>query len=98
IGRRSDSSSPGFFTGGIDEVEIFRRVLTPDEIHDLATRLKCKSEVPHVPKSVPVCISRPSVAMPITLCNWQGTQGKIRWSLAGLPVSSGCSVAGPVSF
>jgi hypothetical protein len=38
IGRRSDSASPSFFSGLIDELEIYKRVLLPSEIQALRRR------------------------------------------------------------
>lgn len=98
IGRRSDSATPGSFTGSIDEVEIFRRVLSLQEIQAIYDPGKCERGVPHVAPYVPICLGRASVATPITLCNWTGLTQTIRWSLAGLGTSAGCSVNGPTSF
>jgi uncharacterized repeat protein (TIGR01451 family) len=98
IARRSDSSSPGFFNGGIDEVEIFRRVLTQQEVQNIFGLGKCKRATPHVQKSIPVCQGKTSVATPITLCNASGVTDTIRWSLAALGTQAGCSIAGPDTF
>lgn len=97
ISRRSDSTNPGFFTGGIDEVEIFRRVLSQQEIQDIMNLRKCKRPKCHTQWDIPMCKKQKKVTTPITICNYSGVPDTFTWSLAGSPPSGACTVT-PTSF
>jgi hypothetical protein len=93
-----------FFTGGLDEIEIFRRVLSPQEIDDLyraGPAGKCRSRI-HVPWDVRFCTGDESVEVEVEVCNdgpsvqtyeISGAQGLPAGSLGG-----SCQQNGPQSF
>jgi len=105
IGKRSDSSTSGFFTGWIDELEIFRRKLNDAEILTLyQTGLsgvgKCKPARCHLPPTTGMSKSQKSAVVSVTICNNSGSPDTFRWSLA--PVvgtgASPCEANGPSIF
>lgn len=97
IGRRSDSGG-GFFRGGIDEVEIFRRVLTATEINNIFTLGKCKSPTCSTPATNSLCLNQTQKTVPFTICNWGSAPDTFNWSLAPLPMGTGCTAPGPTTY
>ncbi len=98
IGRRSDSAAGAFFRGDIDEVEVFRRVLTATEVNDIAKRGKCKTPTCQTPSTNTLCVNQASKVVPFTICNWGPAPDTFHWSLAPLPAGAGCSVPGPTTY
>ncbi len=99
IGQAYDGSSAAF-NGSIDEVEIFRRALTPAEVAALyaaGTRGKCKDAC-YVPWDVPMCSNATSATTNLTICNYSTAPVTYNYSLVGLPTGPGCSFAGPTVF
>ncbi|MFZ4574201.1 MAG: LamG-like jellyroll fold domain-containing protein [Phycisphaerales bacterium] len=96
IGRRSVSND-GYFNGCLDELEIFKRALTPAEIMGLFTANaagKCKDTVA-TNWDIPFCNGQQQVSTYVTICNNHATPQTYVGSFAGLPSGPGCSVAGP---
>ncbi|MGE0481371.1 MAG: LamG domain-containing protein [Phycisphaerae bacterium] len=100
IGSRSFAVS-GVWNGCIDEVEIFRRALTPGEVLDIfnAGALgKCKDKC-HVPWDSPFCRNATSIVVKVTICNCGPTPQTYNLALVGLPANPpGCTIAGPTVF
>jgi len=92
---------PGFivgipFAGAIDDVQLYRCCLTPDQIFALRTDLAYCNETCRVPTILTASFS--SVNTTLTLCNYAPTPQTYTWSIAGLPAGPGCSVNGPTVF
>jgi len=100
VGAGSFPAPNSFFRGGIDEVEIFNRVLTPAEILSLwsaKTAGKCKIKC-----SIPWDVSFPPNAQCITImasiCNQSGVPQTVNWVAAGpmpFPIPNGGFVLPP---
>lgn len=99
IGQAFDGSSSAF-NGWIDEVEIFKRALTPTEVAALyaaGPRGKCKDAC-YVPWDVPMCANAVSASTNLTICNYSSSPVTYTYTLTGLPTGPGCSFPGPTSF
>ena len=102
---------PGFpassgFRGCIDEVELFNSAGSSTPILPAATVAaiysaggngKCPEYV-LMPQVTTICKTQTSVQACFNICNNSATPRSYHWSLAGMPVGPGCSVAGPVTF
>jgi len=90
-----DMSIGNGFQGGIDEVEFFRRALTPQEvlsIYAVKNNGKCKESC-HVsfnPFSFPS--GTPSVNL--LICNYSNNAESFDWTIAGTAAANGCTVDG----
>lgn len=84
------------FQDCIDEVELFNRVLRPAEIAGLyqaQSAGKCR-EFAHLPV-VAMCPTDASINISATLCNFTTTPQTYTYSVQGLPVGPGSTIAGP---
>jgi hypothetical protein len=93
--------SPTDFAGEIDEVEIFKRALNVNEItaiYNAGSNGKCKKYC-YVPKAAIYWDNQQSVTVCFNVCNkdWSAP-ATFNWTLAGLPIGAGCTVAGPTVF
>jgi len=100
IGGLDDPSPSRSFHGLLDEMQLFDRVLAPDEISGLfATQpqSQCK-ETCHVTRVVPCTITSAGGA-DMTICNDSARTHSYNWSFASLPGGGGfCNLDGPSSF
>ncbi|MEW6252566.1 MAG: LamG-like jellyroll fold domain-containing protein [Planctomycetota bacterium] len=99
VGSRSSSVS-AIFLGCIDEVEFFRRVLTPAEVAGLYTAKadgKCR-QVCHLPWDSPFCKNVNAITVTGYICNYTSTPQTYSYWFQGTPVGPGCTIAGPTSF
>lgn len=90
----------GQLQGCIDELELFSTSLTAatvQKIYAAGVVGKCP-EYCSLPSITTLCKNQTSVSVCFNICNNTGTTQSYHWSLAGLPVGPGCSVAGPVTF
>ena len=104
-------ASPGFpvslgFQGCIDELEL---LTTPSistlvlpaasvaAIYNAGVIGKCREYV-LMPQVTTICKTQTSVQVCFNICNNTATPQSYHWSMAGLPIGPGCSVAGPVVF
>ena len=88
------------FDGCIDELELFNTVLPAAsvlKVYSVGSAGKCPEYI-RLPQVTSICKSATSVTVCFNLCNNTATPQSYHWSLAGLPVGPGCTVAGPVSF
>jgi hypothetical protein len=100
IGRRHPISTTLQYEGDIDELELFCRVLSAAEVDALwqaGSAGKCRDRC-SVPRLTSYCINTSTVVVPLTICNDSAADHQYVWSAAGLPIGSGCSVAGPTGF
>ena len=99
IGRRSFSND-GYFRGCLDELEIFKRALTPAEVMGLFTAAaagKCKDTVA-TNWDIPFCLNQQQISTYVTICNNHSIPQTYIGSFSGLAAGPGCSVAGPTTF
>jgi hypothetical protein len=92
---------PGFivgtpFGGAIDEVQMYKCCLTPDQIFALHSQIGYCKDLCYLPKIVSTPFS--SVTTTLTLCNYSVNPQTYTWTIAGLPAGPGCSVNGPTVF
>ena len=103
IGARNNvflSGPDKFFTGEIDEVELFQRALSQAEVASLYaadTLGKCKEFV-WVPTTATLCRDRASVDLTLRICNYTATSQSYGVTFAGLPIGGSCTWAGPTNF
>lgn len=101
IGGRVDFGVPhSYFSGQIDEVELFQRALPPGEIAGLFaadTLGKCK-EFTWVPTTANFCVDRTYVDLTLRICNYTATSQTYTAAFSGLPVGGSCTWAGPTNF
>ncbi len=103
IGHGPTSSSYGagqacrqkekYFTGPIDEVEIFGRALIGVEVQDIylaGSRGKCKISCA-IPGSVVLCRTATTVTVNMTICNQSPYTSVANFSFAPLASGSGCN-------
>jgi hypothetical protein len=99
VSSRSSSLS-GFFRGGIDEVEVFRRALAPPEIQALSNARftgKCKSRC-NVPWEAPLWGTANSAVIQAKICNPGPVAKTYNYFFTGLPVGFRCEWPGPTVF
>lgn len=99
VGSRSSSVS-GIFLGCIDEVEVFRRVLTPAEIlciYNANTDGKCRQGCA-LAWDTPFCLNANTVTVTGYICNYTDTTQTYSYAFQGLPIGPGCQIAGPTNF
>jgi sugar lactone lactonase YvrE len=80
-----------WYHGDLDEVELFRRALTADEIlaiHDAGIAGKCR-EACSLPDRIIAC-GGSTVTTSITICNYDDTPHLYSWGLAPL-IAAGCT-------
>ncbi|NNF06535.1 MAG: hypothetical protein HKN21_07220, partial [Candidatus Eisenbacteria bacterium] len=90
-------STGGFFTGNLDELEIFRRVISPQDISDIhraGTAGKCR-EACYASQKVVCCDGEGSGA--ITICNYDVVPHLYSYGLSPL-TGPGCPGLGVTSF
>lgn len=103
IGRRSDGMAESF-RGMIDELEIFRRALTAQEVaalYNAGHDGKCKRATCHLRPEMLFRRGTSSLVTGATLCNRTGSTQTFQWSLAPLPgtgPNTDCPTDGPTSF
>ncbi len=102
VGARSALSSSGdvsaVLLGCLDEVEAFRRVLSPSEvlsIYRAGARGKCKQDCR--PGSVVFCGAQRTTS-PMQICNYRPVPQSFDYAFEGLPVQTGCAIPGPINF
>lgn len=87
--------------GAVDEVELFRRALSDDEIaaiYNSAPIGKCK-EFCHLPWDQTFCAGSNTITVYVTLCNSTGTQKCYNIGASGvLPYTWQCPFAAPTQF
>ena len=100
IGAQAPSNAPtGWFGGKIDEVEIFNRALTGEEIARIwgsGSAGKCKAFT-YVPTASTICAGQNSVTATISLCNFAAAPDTFNLTFAGLS-GAGCTGAGPTTI
>lgn len=94
---RIANSSQGtqFFNGLIDEVEFFKRALTPaevDAIYRAGSDGKCRNLV-YVQPLTGFCINNSFVDVPFTICNNSTTTQSYSWSYTALASGAGCNIS-----
>ncbi len=101
IGAQEPSSAPVWgFDGKIDEVEIFDRALTAQEINDIwgaGPAGKCK-ELAYVPTGSTICPGQGFVLVTMYLCNYGATPQTYSVNFAGGTSGPGCTFFGPTTF
>ncbi len=95
IGAMEPSASPSwFFSGMIDEVEVFTRALSASEVSSIwgsGAAGKCK-ELSHVPTGTTICNGMNYVLVPIQICNFTSASQTYTLSFANAP-GAGCTIA-----
>jgi hypothetical protein len=96
VASRSSSVS-ALFPGCVDEVELFRRALTPSEVQSLfSARSQGKCRFSCQPGGgLPACWSGGVITNSLVINNYLPTPQAFNWSLAPLPAGPGCSKPGP---
>lgn len=102
FGRLSpDFDSGAFFNGTLDEIEIFRRALSPGEVSALFNAGpfgKCKEKVA-VNWDIPLCQGASSVLAQPQICNLSSASQNYNVTFQGLPSEVlGCQIDGPTTF
>ncbi len=98
IGRRSDLGTPGFFTGCIDELEIFGKALTATELQsicDAGSRGKCKRTC-YLPLASFCDANVNTITVTGQICNRGSPTQNFNILPTTLPVGAGCNIFGPV--
>ncbi len=101
----ADFGGASGFQGCIDELDVFANPSPPSSgILSAATVgtihngvIKCPDSI-LMPSTTTICKNQTSVTVCFNVCNNTGTSQSYHWSIAGLPVGPGCTVAGPVTF
>jgi hypothetical protein len=96
IGAPSYTLTGMIFAGLIDEVEFFRRVLTPvevDRIFQAASEGKCRWHC-YLPSATNFCLTATSVVVPVTVCNYSSVAQTYAISGSLLGVGGPCNVPG----
>jgi hypothetical protein len=86
--------------GCLDEVQAFRRALSPDEvlgIYRARAYGQCKQSC-SLPRLASFCDGASSVTVDARICNDRSLSQTFDYSFHGLPAQDGCSVPGPESF
>ena len=99
VGRRSFTSS-GYFNGCVDELEIFKRVLTPTEVAGLyaaGAAGKCK-DTAVTGTNVGFCANQMTKTTFATIYNNHATAQTYVGAFSALPAGPGCTVPGPTSI
>lgn len=90
----------GYFTGTIDEVELFQRSLATGEINGIAladSMGKCK-EYSWVPTVASICRDQASVTLTMQVCNYTTTTQSYSIAFAPLGVGGTCTWPGPAGI
>lgn len=85
-----------YFSGLIDELQIFDRALDETEIYDLwewDALGKCRDYC-HLPRIVSLCADHIYAATTLTICNESNNEADYTWSIDGLSIKPGCPVDG----
>lgn len=98
-------TSPAFgstapLNGCVDDLEIFGAPLSAAAvatIYSAGASGKC-TDIVRLPAVTSICTGQTSVTVCFNICNSAATTMSYHWSLAGLGVGAGCTVAGPVTF
>jgi hypothetical protein len=86
------------FNGALDELEIFRRVLTPGEVAAIFNGGKCKDDI-NVNWDSSICNGADSVTVQPRICNKGATEALYNLAFAQTPLPRDhCTVPGPVFF
>ncbi|MEM9553614.1 MAG: SBBP repeat-containing protein [Acidobacteriota bacterium] len=89
------------FSGKLDELELFRRLLTSQEAQSLfeaSVDGKCKDNL-SVPWDRPYCLNDDDRVVSIEVCNYSTTTRIFELTFSPLPaLPTRCTVAGPTSF
>ncbi|MBW8877040.1 MAG: hypothetical protein JF614_18905 [Acidobacteria bacterium] len=96
----SSGAVSGVLQGCLDEVQAFRRVLSPDEvlaIYRAAENGQCKQSC-GLPEVASFCHGANVVKVNAEICNDRSAPQTFDYSFHGLPVQSGCFLPGPASF
>jgi hypothetical protein len=96
IGAPSYTLTGGLFAGVIDEVEFFRRMLTPvevDAIFQARSEGKCRGAC-YVPSVTGFCQNAGSVIVPVTVCNYEQFPQTFTISGALLGAGGPCNISG----
>lgn len=99
VGSRSPSVGE-LFPGSIDEVEIFARAISGDEVRSLfrsSSEGKCKESCA-LPWDAPFCLLDSSITVDAQICNWKSTPQTYTYTFAGIGSGVGCIVDGPTVF
>ncbi len=97
FGVRDPAFGQIFYEGDLDEIELFRRALRPQEVQALfnaGRQGKCKDRC-HLPWDAQLCRNRNTVTVDLTICNDSSVSHDYAWSLAG---NNNCSIPGPTVF
>lgn len=89
-------TAPQYFRGRLDEIEIFKRVLSPTEIFDLynaGEAGKCKDTC-HVPWDKPFCLNQDQITAGLELCNFSTVPYTFNLSFAPV-LAPTCPIDGP---
>ena len=100
IGQQESWAPQAPFSGQIDEVEVYNCCVDSTDIvkiYGFGERGKCR-ETCYLPTAVSVGTLASVVHSNFTVRNYASAAQTYQWTLAGLPVGTGCSIAGPSSF
>ena len=107
IGQVSPPFGPAMgFHGCIDELDLFSNPVPPASILPAATVAAIRNagvigkcpEFVLMPSVTTICKTQTSVQVCFNICNNTGTPQSYHWSMSGLPLGPGCTVAGPIVF
>lgn len=101
VGLRMGDQCPDYlpgtpFDGDLDDVLLFKCCLSPAQFAALGASGEYCYDSCYVPSIVTTSAS--AIQTTLTICNYSATPQSYTWSIAGLPIGQGCSVAGPSVF
>ncbi len=97
IGRNSFGN---FYRGWMDEIEMFKRVLSQAEIQSIyaaGSYGKCKHHC-YVPWDWPFCLGQNQVTVTFTVCNDSSVAQQYNVAFQPQPVGPNCTIPGPTVF
>ncbi len=100
VGRNCPGQLDFRFSGEIDEVEVFRRALSVDELRDLwraGSEGKCKEDC-FLPRELSFCFNQNVVTAKGWICNATASPQTYTYWFQGLAGGAGCTIPGPTTF
>jgi hypothetical protein len=91
------AGSFGFWRGRLDEIEIFKRVISQGEVqtvYNAGNLGKCKTRV-HLPWATPFCLNQNQVQVPVTICN--DSPFPYSYNVSFQPLNT-CTIPGPTVY
>jgi len=95
-----ESARTSFFSGCLDEVELFRRALSPAEVKEIADAAgtgKCRLFLPASP-AASFCSTNSTVNAKHRICNNSTEDREFHYAFTPLPAGGNCTIAGPTGF